>query len=288
MPYKLNKTSPQHRYLTYNLHWQEQGWDFEEILQVRNQLKDDDPFLSADTLRIQEFIGKEKHPYKDIPDFEKLEFLYIDDSDFNGNLDFLELCPNLKHLYILGISVKVKICDLTPVKILNQLEYLSLEYHQITNLKPIQNLENLRELYLCDNPLETIKPICGFSRVKKLELPKIPEYEVFQILENSTEAEVSYINSYFDYGFTAFWIDNWAYHSSYIKDYLQIENQIAPLMPTAFYIKPRPTERLKKKLSQIAHSHLRASEYIGNSSFEISADPYAVSGYFKYAKYSKK
>ncbi|MBI6116000.1 hypothetical protein [Salegentibacter maritimus] len=76
MPDNLLKSSPEYRYLTYNPHWQEEGWKFDEILQVKTQLEEEDIFQSIGTRDIQAAIGKQDPLDTHKPDFSQLTFLF--------------------------------------------------------------------------------------------------------------------------------------------------------------------------------------------------------------------
>lgn len=71
-------------FLKVNLHWQKKGWHFDELLQLRKQLWEIDPFSNVGTKVIQQEIGGKIDPDPNPGQFQYLKFVLIDDKDFNG------------------------------------------------------------------------------------------------------------------------------------------------------------------------------------------------------------
>ncbi len=268
--------------LKVNLHWQKKGWRFDEILQMRKQLREMDPFLNVGTKKIQKEIGGRFDPDPDPVDFRNMTYVLIDDNAFNGNLEFLDLCPNLEQLFICGISAEKKITDLAPLKQLKKLKYLHLEHHEIFELSALEGLTGLEEIYLCENPLLDISDILNLKNLKTVHLPEAEEQEVFELLQSSPVCEVHFIHRDYDAGFTACRLGNWSFMYSYIKDFTQVNTQIQPLLPTEFTPTVKAEILMKEKLHQLSISVLRADEEAETPSFIYSEDPVAIIGKMGY------
>jgi hypothetical protein len=273
------------RYLTYNLHWQELGWKFDEIMQARSQLRDIDPFLDVGIREINSEIGSsEVKKYTSHLEFKRLKYLYLDEADFEGDLNFLKYCPNLEHLFILGISVKTKISDLTPIAHLLQLQFLHLEYHNIHDISPLTNLINLKYLYLQENPIGSIKPICNLTHLREAYFETATSNKVFELLKQSPEAKVKFHNQELDLSLSAYWIEDWAYCISRFKDYDTITIEIAPLMKNKMAVNSKTADILQKKLTIIANQLLRADEEISDISFSTKNGSSVIKGKFSYSR----
>ncbi|QED36691.1 hypothetical protein FK178_02715 [Antarcticibacterium arcticum] len=270
------------KFLKVNLHWQIKGWHFDELLQLRKQLWEMDPFSNVGTKEIQQEIGDQIDTGLDPAQFLDLKYVLIDDTDFNGDLEFLKLCPCLEHLFICGISAAEKIKDLTPLAYLKNLKFLHLEHHNISVVSALKELINLEEIYLFENPLLNITGILNLKNLETVHFSEAEEEEVFELLQNSSGCEVHFINREYDTGFRACRLGNWAYMYSYIKDYTQVNTQIAPLLPLKF-ISSAPAEKLmKERLHRLSLSVLRANEVPETPSFIYSKDPVAVIGKMVY------
>lgn len=165
-------TSGNIQLLKVNWHWQKKGWHFEEIMQMRKQLWEMDPFSNVGTKEIQQEIGGDLDTDPDPVQFQDLKFVLIDDKDFNGDLEFIILCPNLENLFICGIFAAKKIKNLTPLATLTGLKYLHLEHHEISEISALKSLSKLEEVYLSENPLLDITGVNELPRCKHTRYPK--------------------------------------------------------------------------------------------------------------------
>lgn len=160
-------------FILYNYFLNKTNLSFFEVLNIRHQLRDENPFENVGCFELwKKIYGNNrdlKYQLKD-EDFENIKFVIIDDFFFDGNLDFLEKCVNLESLYVCGINGKSKVKDLTPLQNLKKIKYLDVNYSLVDDLSPISKLTEIEELYLLENPLKTIKPICNFKKLKKLKL----------------------------------------------------------------------------------------------------------------------
>lgn len=193
-------------FILYNYFLNKTNQSFLEVLNIRTQLKDENPFENVGCFELwKEIYGKNRNLIYILKeeDFEKIKFVILDDFYFDGNLDFLEKCVNLESLYVCGINGKGKTEDLTPLKNLKKIKYLNINYSLINNLTPLSKHTEIEELYLLENPLKTIKPICNFKKLKKLKLHynnstydglesyAFDENEILELKSNSPNCEIN-------------------------------------------------------------------------------------------------
>lgn len=160
-------------YIKYNFFLNKTDFSFFELLKVRSQLRDINPFENVGCFELyREILGRNLNLNYELKekDFENIKFVIIDDFYFDGNLDCLDRCINLEYIYICGINGTGKTKDLTPLQKLKKIKYLDINYALISDLSPISKLTEIEELHLLENPLKTIKPICNFKKLKKLKL----------------------------------------------------------------------------------------------------------------------
>lgn len=160
-------------FILYNYFLNKTNLSFLEMLNIRTQLRDENPFENVGCFELWKkiFCNNRNLIYQlKEEDFEKIKFVIIDDFYFDGNLDFLEKCVNLESLYVCGINGKGKTKDLTSLQNLKKIKYLNINHSLIDDLTPISKLTEIEELYLLGDPLKTIKPICNFKKLKKLKL----------------------------------------------------------------------------------------------------------------------
>ncbi len=273
------------QYLTYNLHWQGLGWDFEDIMQVRSQLIDIDPFLDVSIGKIHsEITRSEVNQVTSHLEFKRLKYLYLDEADFDGDLNFLKYCPHLEHLFILGISVNTKIKNLIPIANLVQLQFLHLEYHDIEDLKPLKNLQKLRYIYLKDNPIKSFEPVCTLKNLQEANFSTADDDSVIELLKHSPTAEVKFYNLELELDISAYWIENWAYGTSYFKDYNILKMYIFPLMNYCKSLDEYTKLLMEQKLKMIANQLLKADEEICDISFSYKKGSSVIKGHFSYSK----
>lgn len=189
----------------YNYFLNKTNLSFLEILNIRTELRHENPFENVGCFELwkkiygnnRDFIYQLKEE-----DFEQIKFVIIDDFYYDGNLDFLDKCANLEFLYVCGINGKGKTKDLTPLQNLKKIKYLNINYSLIDDLTPISNLTEIEELYLYENPIKTIKPILHFKKLKKLKLNNNLDYddlesydydknEILELKSNSPNCEIN-------------------------------------------------------------------------------------------------
>lgn len=276
-----------------HLYWISQGYCFEDVQNIRQEIRDLSPYSTIGTKAIHHRIGGS---YSDNgfskADLEKLTFLLVDDGDFDGDIHFLKHSRNLEKLFISGLCSEKKISDLRPLRKLEKLQHLHMDHQQISDLSALSNLQNLREIHLYKNPIESIRPIIQLKNLRKAEFSGVYEEEIFQLLQSSRSAKVSFTSRDDKYSYDAYWMNGWAYKTTYLKEQSSIVTTIEP-MPgvneTKYSIPPPQQLRLMLIRSQeIAQSLLSEKQSICDSEFTYKEKTHLLIGRFKYYDTEKR
>ena len=153
--------------------------DFFEVLERRNQLTSEDPFVNVGCEKLcKEIIASNLNLNFELKkeDLEIITFVIIDELNFDGKIDLLEELLNIEYIYISGNNGIGKTKDLMALQNLKKIKYLDIHNCSIDNLAPISKLTEIEHLLLRNNPLKTIKPICHFKKLKKIEVSYQPDY----------------------------------------------------------------------------------------------------------------
>ena len=119
--------------LQRHLYWISIGLTLDDILAFRKPLWDS--FSLTSTLDIQMYIMANNQDLtvnmdEFAPvDFSKITYLYIDDRNFDGDLEFLAQCTNITHIHLDGCNF------LTKIKTVEHLSKLHLVIPNVLLLK---------------------------------------------------------------------------------------------------------------------------------------------------------
>lgn len=179
-----------------HLYWCSLGLTLEAILEIKATFKN--TFSHASTRDIERFLMIKLQDV--IPtemqlnpiDFTKITFLYIEDEDFDGDIEFISQCNNITHIYLDGWIFTNKIKSLEPFRNLNKLEYLNLSNNAITNLEALSELTNLKHFWIYGNKLDSIQPITHLKKLKELRCTYVTHKEVYKLLQNSIDCKIEY------------------------------------------------------------------------------------------------
>ncbi|WP_395065838.1 hypothetical protein [Flavobacterium sp.] len=194
--------------LKYNYILNKTNITFFEILERRDQLTSEDPFVNVGCKKLcEEIIGLNLNLNFELnkDDLETIKFIVIDDLNFDGKIDFLKELINVEYVYINGNNGIGKIIDLSAIQYLKKIKYLNIHNCLIQDLLPISNLIEIEYLLLRNNPLKTIKPVCHFKKIKKLEISYQPdcrkeeyftydETEFEELKINSVNCEIKFVS----------------------------------------------------------------------------------------------
>lgn len=193
--------------IKYNYILNKTHLNFFEVLERRNQLTIEDPFVNVGCEKLcKEIIASNLNLNFELKkeELEIITFVIIDELNFDGNIDLLQELVNIEYIYISGNNGIGKTKDLTALQNLKKVKYLDIHNCLIDNLTPINKLTEIEYLLLRNNPLKTIKPIWHFEKLKKIEISYQPDYrkeeyfiydetEFEKLKTNSTNCEIKFI-----------------------------------------------------------------------------------------------
>ena len=96
----------------------------------------------------------------------KLERLYLGDNDISD----ISAVENLKRLKKLNIFCNFKISDLSPLKKLTELEWLSVDNNNITDISDLKDLKNLTYLNLRANNISDVEILKSLKELGNLDI----------------------------------------------------------------------------------------------------------------------
>ncbi len=184
--------------LNRHLYWISIGFSFEDILAFRKPLWDS--FSLTSTLDIQMYIMANNQDLtlnmdEITPvDFSKITYLYIDDRNFDGDLEFVAKCKNITHIHLDGCNFHMKIKTVEHLSKLHQLEFLNVANNDINNIESLSLLYNLRNLWIFGNYIDSIKDIRTLKNLLELRLSFASHQEVYNLLQSSIDCDVEYKN----------------------------------------------------------------------------------------------
>jgi len=182
--------------LQLHLYWISIGLTFDDILSFRVPLwnlfsqtstKDIQMHIMDNNQNLKPFLLKNE----DI-DYSKITYLYIDDKNFDGNIEFIEKCTNITHIYLDGSHFKTKIKTLENLRTLKKLVFLNVANNEINNLESVSTLHNLRHLWIFGNKIDSIHEIRTLKNLLELRCTFASHEDVNNLLQSSIDCEVEY------------------------------------------------------------------------------------------------
>ena len=161
-------------------------------------------------------------------------------------------------------------------------------HHNFTDISPLSKYTELSEITLTDNPIKTIDPIVKLSKIQSIRLLETEEKEIFELLSNNKSAVASFCSTQYDLCFTAYWIQDWGFKTSYIKHYTYINVTVEPLMLDNFMELNNPVSLnkyltlMKSKAKQIALSLLNEDEQFKGKVNYKTQSLHLVNSYFNF------
>ena len=152
--------------LAQHLHWVNNGYDIIKINEVINAISYEDPFCATTLYQIERKLGTSINTDFELEELEKLTYFYPCLIKFDGNLDFLKYCKNLKEVDFGCLNIE----DISDLAYLKDLTNLNLCNNNINSINSLATLENLEEINLggC-NPF-SLKPLLQLKKIRKIVL----------------------------------------------------------------------------------------------------------------------
>jgi Leucine-rich repeat (LRR) protein len=176
--------------LAQHLYWINNGYDIIKINEVISAISYEDPFCATTLYQIERKIGKSTITDFELEDLEKLTYFYPCLIKFDGNLDFLKYCKNLKEVDFGCLNLE----DISSLAYLKKLTNLNLGSNNVNSIDSLATLENLEEINLggC-NPV-SLKPLLQHKKIRKIVLDDIVnEVDIFEIISNQETCSIEYL-----------------------------------------------------------------------------------------------
>jgi Leucine-rich repeat (LRR) protein len=179
--------------LAQHLHWINNGYDIIKINEVIDAISYEDPFCATTLYQIERKLGTSINTDFELEELEKLTYFYPCLIKFEGNLDFLKYCKNLKEVDFGCLNLEDISDDLAYLK---DLTNLNLCNNNINNINSLATLENLEVINLggC-NPF-SLKPLLQLKKIRKIVLDDVEnEDDIFEIISNQEACSIEYLVS---------------------------------------------------------------------------------------------
>jgi Leucine-rich repeat (LRR) protein len=178
--------------LAQHLHWVNNGYDEIKLNEVLKVINEENLFSATRLHQIERKIGTSTNTDFELEELEKLTYLYPCLINFDGNLDFIKYCVNLKELDLACLDL----VDIRDLAYLKDLTNLNLCNNNINSIEALAVLENLEEVNLeyC-NPL-SLKPLLQHKKIRKIVLDDVEnEDDIFEIISNQEACSIEYLVS---------------------------------------------------------------------------------------------
>ena len=178
--------------LAQHLHWVNNGYDIIKISDVIKAISHEDPFCATTLYQMERKIGTATNTDFELEELEKLTYFYPCLIKFDGNLDFLKYCINLREVDFGCINLE----DISNLEYLKKLTHLNLNSSNINSIDSLATLENLEEINLggC-NPV-SLKPLLQLKKIRKIVLDDVEnEEDIFEIISNQEACSIEYLVS---------------------------------------------------------------------------------------------
>ena len=178
--------------LAQHLYWINNGYDIIKINEVINAISYEDPFCATTLYQIERKLGTSINTDFELEELEKLTYFYPCLIKFDGNLDFLKYCKNLKEVDFGCLNLE----DISDLAYLKDLTNLNLCNNNINSINSLATLENLEEINLggC-NPF-SLKPLLQLKKIRKIVLDDVEnEDDIFEIISNQEACSIEYLVS---------------------------------------------------------------------------------------------
>lgn len=193
--------------IAQHLFWVNIGYDIIKINEVINSISFEDPFCATTLYQMERKIGTSAVTEFELEELEKLTYFYPCLIKFDGNLDFLKYCKNLKEVDFGCLNLE----DISSLAYLKDLTNLNLCNNNINNINSLATLENLEEINLGGCTPFSLKPLLRLKKIKKIVLDDIVnEEDIFEIISNQEACSIEYLvsnsNALQGITFPKFWV----------------------------------------------------------------------------------
>ena len=177
-----------------HLYWIENGTARDEVLKAYQKIKDEDIFSGVNLHQIQKSMVYEVN-YKEVitaPEYEKINFLWLNLSRVKIDLSFVKFCTNLEKINI-GCFDEL---NLDVLKENTKLKLIIANGNKIANIEALYAHSDLEVLNIENNSCCSLKPIAHLKNLKKIDVDLIEdEIDALMILNNNPICKIDYMVS---------------------------------------------------------------------------------------------
>lgn len=181
---KTNKTL-----LSQHLYWATNGYDRTTLQNATSSINEDDPFTN---IRLQEVTAITGHPTEtdfEIEDLKKLTYLNYEYFAFDGNISFLEYCPNIEVIDFGHNTIE----NIEVLKFLKKLKHITINVEKIRSLEPLRYLTQLETIDLSSLEISSLQPLLQHKKIKHISLGMIEnEDEIVALISNQVSCKAYY------------------------------------------------------------------------------------------------
>lgn len=176
--------------LAQHLYWINNGYDSVKINEVIKTISYEDPFCATTLDQIERRVGTASKTDFELEELENLTYFCACLIKFDGNLDFIKYCKNLKEVDFGCVSIE----DISNLAYLKNLTHLKLNSSNINSISSLATLESLEEINLGGCSPVSLKPLLQHKKIRKIVFEDVEnEEDVFEIISNQEACSVEYL-----------------------------------------------------------------------------------------------
>jgi len=137
------------------------------------------------------------------------------------------------------------------------------------------------------NPIKSIKAITNLKSLTYVQLTDVSDAEIFDFVKYSPNTIIEYYSKEFDETFVAYWLNDWAFRTTYDKSLNYISVTIEPLLNDLFAMKLKALSfdylaLMKQKIKNVALGQLNDKQVFNGAEVYQNEEVCFLKGEFGY------
>ena len=168
--------------------WIKRGYSFDDIQKIRNEIMDNNPFTGIRYSDVNSSLNI----------FElgtcnplKINYLFLDQFNFSGDLNLLKPLINLEYLIIDGNNIDKKVENIEVLRGFKYLKVIELPNNEIKNIEALSTLKDLEILNLKYNQIEDFTALKQLNKLKTLEVFNLDKKVLFEVLKSNVDVVIN-------------------------------------------------------------------------------------------------